>query len=42
MRDLFIYVGKVEGDTYGQAVEKINAALKKRENRTSAVYRVLN
>ena len=41
--DLFKYVGKVlPGDTYEQAVDKIKAALKKRGNRTSAVFKLFN
>ena len=43
MNDLFKYVGKVEaGDTYAQAVTKIKDALKKRGNRTSAVFKLFN
>ena len=41
--DLFKYVGKVlPGDTYNQAVEKVKVALKKRGNRTSAVFKLFN
>ena len=41
--DLFKYVGKVvDGDTYDQAVEKVKVALKKRGNRTSAVFKLFN
>ena len=39
--DLFKYVGKVaQGDTYAEAVEKVKIALKKRGNRTSAVFKL--
>ena len=39
--DLFKYVGKVlQADTYQQAVEKGKNALKKRGNRTSAVFKL--
>ena len=42
-QDLFQYVGKVlEEDTYVQAVEKIKAALKGRENRTCAVFKLFH
>ena len=41
--DLFKYVGKVlPGDTYQQAVDKVKDALKKRGNRTSAVFKLFN
>ena len=41
--DLFKYVGKVlTQDTYDAAVEKIKAALKKRGNRTSSVFKLFN
>ena len=41
--ELFKYVGKVlPGDTYAVAVEKVNAALKKRGNRTSGVFKLFN
>ena len=41
--DLFKYVGKVlPGDTYDQVVEKVKVALKKRGNRTSAVFKLFN
>ena len=41
--DLFKYVSKVlPGDTYQQAVDKVKAALKKRGNRTSAVFKLFN
>ena len=41
--DLFKYVGKVlPGDTYQQAVDKVKAALKKRGNQTSAVFKLFN
>ena len=43
VNDLFKYVGKVlQRDTYEQAVEKVKAALKKRGNRTSAVFKLFN
>ena len=39
--NLFKYVGKVlPGDTYAAAVEKVKVALKKRGNRTSAVFKL--
>ena len=41
--DLFKYIGKVlPGDTYAAAVEKVKVALKKRGNRTSAVFKLFN
>ena len=41
--ELFKYVGKVlPEDTYAQAVEKVKVALKKRGNRTSAVFKLFN
>ncbi len=41
--ELFKYVGKVlPDDTYAQAVEKVKNALKKRGNRTSAVFKLFN
>ena len=41
--ELFKYVGKVlPGDTYDAAVEKVKVALKKRGNRTSAVFKLFN
>ena len=41
--ELFKYVGKVlPEDTYAQAVEKVKNALKKRGNRTSAVFKLFN
>ena len=43
VNDLFKYVGKVlPGDTYQQAVDTVKAALKKRGNRTSAVFKLFN
>ena len=43
MSDLFKHVGKVAAaDTYEAAVEKIRAGLKKRGNRTSAVFKLFN
>ena len=43
MSDLFKHVGKVAaGDTYEAAVEKIRVGLKKRGNRTSAVFKLFN
>ena len=43
MSDLFKHVGRVAaGDTYEAAVEKIRAGLKKRGNRTSAVFKLFN
>ena len=43
MQNLFKYVGQVaEGDTYTQAMNKIKVALKKRGNRTSAVFKLFN
>ena len=43
VNDLFKYVGKVlPEDTYQQAVDKVKVALKKRENRTSAVFKLFN
>ena len=43
VNDLFKYVGKVlQRDTYDQAVEKVKVALKKRGNRTSAVFKLFN
>ena len=43
VQDLFKYVGKVlPEDTYQQAVDKIKNALKKRGNRTSAVFKLFN
>ena len=43
MQNLFKYVGQViEGDTYKQAITKIETALKKRGNRTSAVFKLFN
>lgn len=43
MQKLFKHVGLVEdGDTYDQAVNKIKIALKKRGNRTSAVFKLFN
>ena len=43
MQNLFKYVGQViEGDTYRQAITKIETALKKRGNRTSAVFKLFN
>ena len=43
MSDLFKHVGKVAaGDTYEAAVEKIRIGLKKRGNRTSAVFKLFN
>ena len=43
MLTLFRHVGQVaEGDTYAQAVKKIKDALKKRGNRTSAVFKLFN
>ena len=43
MQNLFKHVGLVlETDTYQQAVDKIAAALKKRGNRTSAVFKLFN
>ena len=41
--ELFKYVGKVlPEDTYAAAVEKVKVALKKRGNRTSAVFKLFN
>ena len=43
MQKLFKYTGKVlDTDTYQEAVDKIKAALKKRGNRTSAVFKLFN
>ena len=43
MQNLFKHVGKVlEGDTYERAVTKIKEALRKRGNRTSAVFKLFN
>ena len=43
MANLFEHTGKVlDTDTYEQAVEKIKAALRKRGNRTSAVFKLFN
>ena len=43
INDLFKYVGKVAlRDTYAEAVEKVKVALKKRGNRTSAVFKLFN
>ena len=43
MLTLFKHVGQVgDGDTYAQAVKKIKDALKKRGNRTSAVFKLFN
>ena len=43
VQDLFKYVGKVlQADTYEQAVDKIKNALKRRGNRTSAVFKLFN
>ena len=43
INDLFKYVGKVlPEDTYQQAMDKVKAALKKRGNRTSAVFKLFN
>ena len=43
MQNLFKYVGQaLEGDTYVQAINKIKDALKKRGNRTSAVFKLFN
>ena len=43
MANLFEHTGKVlETDTYEEAVEKIKAALRKRGNRTSAVFKLFN
>ena len=43
VNDLFKYVGKVlPGDTYQQAMDKVKVALKKRGNRTSAVFKLFN
>ena len=43
MKDLFKHVGKVlVGDTYDAAVTKIKTALKRRGNRTSAVFKLFN
>ena len=43
MVDLFKHVGKVtDTDTYTQSVEKITTALRKRGNRTAAVFRLFN
>ena len=43
MQNLFKHVGLVlDTDTYAQAVEKIKIALKKRGNRTSAVFKLFN
>ena len=43
MQDLFKHVGKVEdGDTYDQAVEKIQNALKERGNQTAAVHKLFS
>ena len=43
INDLFKYVGKVVlRDTYAEAVEKVKVALKKRGNRTSAVFKLFN
>ena len=41
MQDLFKHVGKVlDGDTYQQAINKITDALKKRGNRSAAVFKL--
>ena len=41
MQNLFKHVGKVEdADTYEQAVSKVKEALKKRGNRTAAVFKL--
>ena len=41
IQDLFKHEGKVlDGDTYAQAVQKVRTALKRRENRSVAVYRL--
>ena len=41
MQDLFKHVGKVlDEDTYQQAINKIIAALKKRGNRSAAVFKL--
>ena len=41
MQDLFKHVGKVlDADTYQQAIDKIVAALKKRGNRSAAVFKL--
>ena len=41
MQDLFKHVGKVlDADTYQQAINKIIAALKKRGNRSAAVFKL--
>ena len=43
MLTLFKHVGQVqEDDTYAQAIEKIRVALKKRGNRTAAVFKLFN
>merc|ERR1719234_1154725 len=43
MNDLFKHVGKVlPGDTYQAATDKIIQGLKKRGNRTSAVFKLFN
>ena len=43
MQDLFRHVGLVEdGDTYAGAVEKVKTALRKRGNRTAAVFKLFN
>ena len=43
MQNLFKHVGLVvDTDTYEEAVEKVRTALKKRGNRTSAVYKLFN
>ena len=43
VNDLFKYVGKVlQEDTYQQPVDKVKVALKKRGNRTSAVFKLFN
>ncbi len=41
IQDLFRHEGKVQGDdTYDEAIQKVRAALRKRENRSAAVYRL--
>ena len=43
MQDLFKHVGLVlEGDAYAAAVEKVKTALRKRGNRTAAVFKLFN
>ena len=43
MQDLFKHVGKIlDGDTYQQAIKKITDALKKRGNRSAAVFKLFS